>query len=160
MFTYILKQFTPFSECAAMLQALPSSTLTFEIGSHLNITIPGTPAARPRGPCALSWTRRMPRPPPPWPMGRWNQAPLAVSPPTSGSASPRTTYHAFSPQPWIALDHFKLVTLSPRASRALPPAAGDGNDITMRMHCVWADIGDGDAASVAVELDVVLSQDD
>ncbi|KZP03670.1 hypothetical protein FIBSPDRAFT_844726 [Athelia psychrophila] len=145
-----------------------------EIVSHLNITVPGTPAARPRGPWSphrqsgseLDHPDLPQRPFPgspggprrgPW--GGGTTAPLAVS--SADEWIRIATHRAFSPQPRIALDYSKLVTFyHPRLTSLALGRAGNGSDITMRMHRVLTDISDGDAASVAAELDDVLSRDD
>ncbi|KZP03671.1 hypothetical protein FIBSPDRAFT_941396 [Athelia psychrophila] len=152
-----------------------------EIVSHLNITVPGTSAADPRGPgfpqrhsgseSELDYTDFPQRPFPVGPgypnpggprqdsLGGGTMAPLAVS--SAGEWLRIATHRAFSPQPRIALDHSKLITFyHPRLTSLAPGRAGNGSDITMRMHRVWTDISDGDAASVAAELDDVLSRDD
>ncbi|KZP03672.1 hypothetical protein FIBSPDRAFT_879247 [Athelia psychrophila] len=154
---------------------------TLEIVSHLNITVPGTPAAGPRGPwdpqkqsgseSEFDYSDFPQRPFPvdpgyPGPggprqdsLGGATMAPLAVS--SAGEWLRIATNRAFSPQPQITLDHSKLVTYyHPRLTSLAPSRAGNGSDITMRMHRVLTGISEGDAASVATELEDALSRDD
>ncbi|KAF7975606.1 hypothetical protein HWV62_9183 [Athelia sp. TMB] len=150
---------------------------TLQLVSQLNITVPGTPAPRPRGPRrphpfdpdatqSRSGTDAPDFPPMPpdgprHPFPGRPGGPFSRLPPRAPLAQSSAdewiriaSLRAFSPQRHIALDYSKLVTFYHPRLASLAERMG-----TMRGHRVWRDVSEADAASIAAELDEVLKRD-
>ncbi|KAF7975154.1 hypothetical protein HWV62_10327 [Athelia sp. TMB] len=135
------------------------SSPTLQFVNQLNITVPGTPAARP-GPPHLSGTTLAAKPE--LASAAREGTPLSsddpkLCPPLAQSSPDEwiriASLRAFAPQPYIALDYSKLVTFYHPRLVSLAGRTG-----VMRDHRVWRDVSDADAASVAAELDVALKR--